>query len=196
MRRLLLCGACGFLYPTQRSPEPAHHYPLHAIKTIAASAMDTDAEGQNDPNSAGLVLYPHFQQAVVPGWLDKHLRWRHRATPALDTMVLLSPPPRLGTQPALCQACSAPRPLDRPWIRRSPRWETDCGKPCSPGWNQGSVILQILSFGMDLFCIRAVECCAVLCCAVLCCALFCLLSLHAIRTAIPAWFSRLLDENY
>ncbi|WP_019700477.1 patatin-like phospholipase family protein [Paracidovorax oryzae] len=43
--------------------------------------------------SAGLVLYPHFQQHVVPGWLDKGLRWRHRATRALDTMVLLSPDP-------------------------------------------------------------------------------------------------------
>ncbi|AVS70288.1 phospholipase [Paracidovorax avenae] len=41
----------------------------------------------------GLVLYPHFQQQVVPGWLDKGLRWRHRATRALDAMVLLSPDP-------------------------------------------------------------------------------------------------------
>ncbi|CAB5720217.1 Patatin-like phospholipase [Delftia tsuruhatensis] len=42
----------------------------------------------------GIVLYPHFQQAVVPGWLDKGLRWRHRATPWLDAMVLLAPDPR------------------------------------------------------------------------------------------------------
>ena len=42
----------------------------------------------------GLVLYPHFQQAVVPGWLDKGLRWRHRATPFLDRMVLLAPDPQ------------------------------------------------------------------------------------------------------
>ena len=41
----------------------------------------------------GLVLYPHFQQAVVPGWLDKPLPWRHRATAALDNVVLLSPRP-------------------------------------------------------------------------------------------------------
>jgi hypothetical protein len=71
------------------------HYrcPQNAIKTIAASAMNTGAEGQKDSNPAGLVLYPHFQQTVVPGWLDKHLRWRHHATPALDHMVLLSPHP-------------------------------------------------------------------------------------------------------
>ena len=42
---------------------------------------------------AGLVLYPHFQQAVVPGWLDKALKWRHGATPFLDTTVVLAPDP-------------------------------------------------------------------------------------------------------
>lgn len=41
----------------------------------------------------GLVLYPHFQPQVVPGWLDKHWPRRHRATPALDNLVLLSPRP-------------------------------------------------------------------------------------------------------
>jgi hypothetical protein len=41
----------------------------------------------------GLVLYPHFQKSVVPGWLDKSLPWRHRATHHLDNMVLLAPDP-------------------------------------------------------------------------------------------------------
>jgi hypothetical protein len=41
----------------------------------------------------GLVLYPHFQKAVVPGWLDKGLKWRHRATAALDRMMVLAPDP-------------------------------------------------------------------------------------------------------
>ncbi len=40
-----------------------------------------------------IVLYPHFQQAVVPGWLDKALKWRHHATPALDAVLLLAPNP-------------------------------------------------------------------------------------------------------
>jgi hypothetical protein len=43
--------------------------------------------------SPGLVLYPHFQRAVVPGWLDKALKWRHRATYFLDNMLLLAPNP-------------------------------------------------------------------------------------------------------
>jgi len=55
--------------------------------------MRKSARGQNDPKPAWLVLYPHFQQTVVPGWLDKSLKWRHKATPALDAMVLLAPNP-------------------------------------------------------------------------------------------------------
>lgn len=43
--------------------------------------------------SANFVLYPHFQKSVVPGWLDKGLKWRHKATPFLDNMVLLAPNP-------------------------------------------------------------------------------------------------------
>ncbi len=45
------------------------------------------------PRDEGLVLYPHFQQAVVPGWLDKGLKWRHRSTGFLDRMVVLAPDP-------------------------------------------------------------------------------------------------------
>jgi hypothetical protein len=39
----------------------------------------------------GLVLYPHFQSQVVPGWLDKPLKRRHVASAALDNVVVLSP---------------------------------------------------------------------------------------------------------
>ena len=59
-----------------------------AIKSEATQAMDTGAGGQN-----GIVLYPHFQKNVVPGWLDKSLKWRHGATHHLDTMLLLAPSP-------------------------------------------------------------------------------------------------------
>lgn len=40
-----------------------------------------------------LVLYPHFQRQVVPGWLDKALKHRHRSTAFLDNVVLLCPSP-------------------------------------------------------------------------------------------------------
>ncbi len=42
---------------------------------------------------APIVLYPHFQRAVVPGWLDKALKHRHGATEKLSNMVLLAPNP-------------------------------------------------------------------------------------------------------
>jgi hypothetical protein len=44
------------------------------------------------PGSA-IVLYPHFQQNVVPGWLDKALKWRHKASAFLDNTVVLAPNP-------------------------------------------------------------------------------------------------------
>jgi hypothetical protein len=70
-----------------------NYLPGSAIATNsgALSVMDTRAGGQFD--QGGLVLYPHFQKAVVPGWLDKRLKWRHRATHHLDRMVLLAPNP-------------------------------------------------------------------------------------------------------
>jgi hypothetical protein len=43
--------------------------------------------------SEGLVLYPHFINHVVPGWLDKAWKRRHGATAALDNLVLLAPHP-------------------------------------------------------------------------------------------------------
>jgi Patatin-like phospholipase len=41
----------------------------------------------------GLVLYPHFTHKVVPGWLDKAWKRRHRPTAWLDNLVLLAPRP-------------------------------------------------------------------------------------------------------
>ena len=79
-------------------------HPLHlnyAIDLIADGAYKIRAACQNgsqmwsnEPAGSGLVLYPHFQKAVVPGWLDKSLKWRHKATPFLDSIVLLAPDPQ------------------------------------------------------------------------------------------------------
>ena len=75
-------------------------YHLHLAYTtpelIANDATSSSANGSFDtPNPAerALVLYPHFQRAVVPGWLDKALTWRHGATPHLDRMLVLAPNP-------------------------------------------------------------------------------------------------------
>jgi len=71
------------------------HLAYGAPDSIAAGAGLESTEGRFDAreSAGGLVLYPHFQQAVVPGWLDKALKWRHAATPALDRMLLLAPSP-------------------------------------------------------------------------------------------------------
>lgn len=50
-------------------------------------ALDYAAMGE------GLVLYPHFQPRLVPGWLDKALKHRHRASARYDNLVLLAPNP-------------------------------------------------------------------------------------------------------
>ncbi|MCW5659420.1 MAG: phospholipase [Burkholderiaceae bacterium] len=41
----------------------------------------------------GVVLIPHFQPTLVPGWLDKPFKARHRASARLDNVVLLVPRP-------------------------------------------------------------------------------------------------------
>lgn len=43
--------------------------------------------------STRLVVYPHFQKEVVPGWLDKPWKRRHTASSGLDHMLLLAPNP-------------------------------------------------------------------------------------------------------
>jgi hypothetical protein len=43
------------------------------------------------PANSPIVLYPHFQKAVVPGWLDKAWKTRHRSSPALDHTLVLAP---------------------------------------------------------------------------------------------------------
>ena len=45
---------------------------------------------QRDP---GLVLYPHFSDHIVPGWLDKSMPWRRAKDAALDNVILVSPSP-------------------------------------------------------------------------------------------------------
>ncbi len=44
-------------------------------------------------SKSGLVVYPHFQKAVIPGWLDKRLKWRHKATSFLSNTIVLAPNP-------------------------------------------------------------------------------------------------------
>jgi len=42
----------------------------------------------------GLILYPHFFDSIVPGWLDKALPWRAPSGSDLDSVLMISPSPR------------------------------------------------------------------------------------------------------
>jgi hypothetical protein len=55
--------------------------------------LDYRPVGDATERDGGVVLYPHFQRAVVPGWLDKSLKWRHRSTHFLDDVIVLAPNP-------------------------------------------------------------------------------------------------------
>lgn len=59
-------------------------YHLH----LDYASMPDGANGE-----PALVLYPHFQKTVIPGWLDKFLTHRHRATARLSNVIVLSPNP-------------------------------------------------------------------------------------------------------
>ncbi|MCW7540627.1 patatin-like phospholipase family protein [Aquabacterium sp. A7-Y] len=61
-------------------------YHLHWNYSSLVDAAQAQAE-----ECGGLVLYPHFQQSLVPGWLDKAWRSRHRATAYLDNVIVLAP---------------------------------------------------------------------------------------------------------
>jgi len=41
----------------------------------------------------GLVLYPHFADHIVPGWLDKAMPWRRAGGTLFDNLILVSPSP-------------------------------------------------------------------------------------------------------
>ena len=42
-------------------------------------------------HAEGLVLYPHFTDRIVPGWLDKGMPWRRARGQWLDNVVLVAP---------------------------------------------------------------------------------------------------------
>ena len=42
-------------------------------------------------SNEGLVLYPHFYPRIVPGWFDKHLKWRKVVASYYDNVLLVVP---------------------------------------------------------------------------------------------------------
>ncbi|MDA3894635.1 MAG: patatin-like phospholipase family protein [Desulfobacteraceae bacterium] len=42
-------------------------------------------------DNSGIVLYPHFTDRIIPGWLDKKLPWRKPNMDHMDNVLLLTP---------------------------------------------------------------------------------------------------------
>ncbi|HEX8604035.1 MAG TPA: patatin-like phospholipase family protein [Pseudoduganella sp.] len=72
---------------------------LEAVRDIAGAPPGAYWDGglidyhlhlpyQRDP---GLVLYPHFTDYIVPGWLDKSMPWRRARDASLENVILVSP---------------------------------------------------------------------------------------------------------
>jgi hypothetical protein len=81
-------------------------FALQAVHDIAGAApgaywdggitdyhLHLDWQTPADRPEGRIVLYPHFQRQVVPGWLDKAFKWRHGPTRFLDHTVVLAPNP-------------------------------------------------------------------------------------------------------
>lgn len=64
-------------------------YHLHWNYASLLASESSDA--LQNTTSSPLVLYPHFQKQIVPGWLDKSLKWRHGSTAFLDNVIVLAP---------------------------------------------------------------------------------------------------------
>ena len=69
---------------------------------------------------------PAFQRAVVPGWLDKSLKWRHRSTHFLDDVIVA------GTKPAWV----ATRQTNCPSYRFHPAMAVICQHSESIGYHR------------------------------------------------------------
>ena len=44
-----------------------------------------------DPDPTRIVLYPHYTDTVIPGWLDKHLPWRNASERSMDNVLIVCP---------------------------------------------------------------------------------------------------------
>ncbi len=78
--------------------DPVHNIPGGPLGTywdggITDYHLHLNYASMPDGPEPALVLYPHFQQSVIPGWLDKFFKHRHRATAALSNVIVLSPNP-------------------------------------------------------------------------------------------------------
>ncbi|MBN2159976.1 MAG: patatin-like phospholipase family protein [Spirochaetes bacterium] len=46
---------------------------------------------QIDPDPERIVLYPHYTDSIIPGWLDKHLSWRRAHENVMRNVLIVCP---------------------------------------------------------------------------------------------------------
>jgi hypothetical protein len=44
-----------------------------------------------DPDPDHIVLYPHYTDSIIPGWLDKHLSWRRISKRNMNNVLIVCP---------------------------------------------------------------------------------------------------------
>jgi hypothetical protein len=49
-------------------------------------------------NPQKIIFYPHYSLRLIPGWLDKGLKWRKPSRRSLSNMILISPTPEFIRQ--------------------------------------------------------------------------------------------------
>jgi hypothetical protein len=53
--------------------------------------IDYHLDIQFDPDPEHIVLYPHYTDTIIPGWLDKHLPWRTAHTLNMSNVLIVCP---------------------------------------------------------------------------------------------------------
>jgi hypothetical protein len=73
---------------------------MRGVRDIASAPKGTYRDGGTVdyhldipflPENDGLVLYPHFNHRIIPGWFDKSMPWRKASKAALDNTLLIYP---------------------------------------------------------------------------------------------------------
>lgn len=69
--------------------QPISHAPRGVYRD--GGAVDYHLDVPFGLNGAGIVLYPHFSQRIIPGWFDKHLTWRHPSADNMADVLVVAP---------------------------------------------------------------------------------------------------------
>jgi hypothetical protein len=73
---------------------------MNGVKDIPGAAggvyrdggmLDYQLDIPMDPDPERIVLFPHYTDTIIPGWLDKHLPWRRAPEEHLNNVLIVCP---------------------------------------------------------------------------------------------------------